>query len=154
LFGGKLDMKEKKPVNLQELIRRAYSFMKPYSYHDDINWLSDKGMRDQLMGKYPKCWLRLMISRKDIPFFPVCNRLGMVDPEIISFSIKLASKIQALSDPRIDMSSLDGVVIKLNGMHKKYSKEVPKPEDMAYKKAKTTRMLSNIRKYLSTIRGE
>jgi len=147
-------MKEKENTDLQELIRRAYSFMKPYSYHDDINWLSNRGMREQLMGKYPKCWLRLMVSRKDIPFFPVCNRSGMVDPQIISFSIKLASRIQALSDPRIDMSSLDMVVTKLNGMHKKYSKEIPKPEEMAYRKAKTTRMLSNIRNYLNIIRGK
>lgn len=145
---------DKEIVILEELIRRAYEHMSPFSYHKDLEWLSDPDLRKTLFDKFPKCYLSLSINRKDIPFFPICNRLGFVDPRIVMFSMKLANKLSAVGDPRVDITNLQGVTKRLEFLHRKYSKEVPKPEDMAVRKAMVTRMLSNIKKYLNAQKGE
>ena len=145
---------DKEIVVLEELIRRAYEHMKPYTYHNDLEWLTDPDLRKGLWEKFPKCYLSLSVNRKDIPFFPICNRLGFVDPRIVMFSIKLANRLSSVGDPRVDITNLQGVTKRLEFIHRKYSKEVPKPEDMAVKKAMVTRMLSNIKRYLDTQKGE
>jgi hypothetical protein len=145
---------DKEVVILEELIRRAYEHMRPFTYHRDLEWLSNPDLRKGLFDKFPKCFLSLSINRKDVPFFPICNRLGFVDPRIVLFSMKLANKLATIGDPRVDVTNLQGVTKRLEFLHRKYSKEVPKPEDMAVKKAMVTRMLNNVKKYLQAQKGE
>ena len=145
---------DKEMVILEELIRRAYEHMRPFTYHKDLEWLSDPDLRKTLFNKFPKCFLSLSINRKDIPFFPICNRLGFIDPRIVTFSVKLANKLATLGDPRVDVTNLQGVTKRLEFICRKYSKEVPKPEGMAIRKAMITRMLNNIKKYLNAQKGE
>jgi len=149
-----MDKMNKEVVILEELIRRAYEHVRPFSYHKDLEWLSDPDLRKGLFEKFPKCFLSLSINRRDVPIFPICNRIGFVDPRIVMFSMKLANRLATLGDPRVDVTNLQGVTKRLEFLHKKYSKEVPKPEDMAVKKAMITRMLSKIKKYLKTQKGE
>ena len=145
---------DKDMIVLEELIRRAYDHVRPFSYHKDLEWLSDPELRKGLFEKFPKCFLSLSINRKDVPFFPICNRIGFVDPRIVMFSMKLANKLATLGDPRVDVTNLQGVTKRLEFLHRKYSKEVPKPEDMAIKKAMVTRMLNKIGSYLKAQKGE
>jgi len=136
---------------LEELIRKVSKHLYPYTEEEDIAFLQKKDLRDRLYGKFPKCFLTLKGMGRDIPFLPICNRLGIQDPNMINFSMKMAQKMQ--SNSNFDQDELSMILVKLKKLSSTYSKEIPKPPIQAAKKGMTTRMFGNIKKYLDGVRG-
>lgn len=135
---------------LEELIRKAYSLISPLSIHQNLQWIMNKDARDNLFEKYPKCFLTLRKKGRDIPFFPICNRSGISDPDIIKFSMKLANRLK--NRPEIEGEQIDAILVKLQNLDSKFSKEIPKPGNMVAKKALATKLMSKIRTYLDQVR--
>lgn len=82
---------------------------------------------------------------RQLPFFPICNRMGSVDPMIIKLSIKLANRLAG--NDAIDQDSLAVILQKLNNLNNKFEKEIPKPSDMAAKKANVTKFIRRLKNY-------
>lgn len=135
---------------LEELIRKAYAIIAPYDVDFRLKWLMDKDLRTKHFEKFPKCYLSLRTRGRQVPFFPICNRMGMEDPEIISFSMKLAEKLK--DKPEIEGEQIDAVLVKLKGLHSRFNKEIPKPANMAAKKAFVTVLFKKIKSYLDQIK--
>ena len=135
---------------LDELIRKVHSLMGPYNIHDELKWLMKRDIRKKMFEKFPKCFLSLRSRGRSLPFFPICNRSGSEDPEVIAFSMKLANKLK--DKPDMDQKHLDIILVKLQRMHSRFNKEIPKPPDVAAKKGMITRTLKTIGNYLNKVR--
>lgn len=138
---------------LEELLRTARSLISPITYHDHLKKIMDRDFRKKLFDGNSKCYLTINYKGRDIPFFPICNRTALEDPRIIKFSLKLAKRMVGRDD--IDQDSLNLVIMKLEGLHKKFTKQVPRPTSMAVKKGKATKEMSKIKRYLKrNIKGD
>ena len=135
---------------LDELIRKVHSLVGPYEIHDELKWLMKRDVRKKIFEKFPKCFLSLTSRGRFIPFFPICNITGSEDPEVIAFSMKLANKLK--DRPSMDQKHLDLILVKLQRLHNRFNKEIPKPPDVAAKKGMITRALKTIGGYLNKIR--
>lgn len=129
---------------LEELIRKAYQLISPISYEYDLKWLMKQDNRTGLFEKHPKCFLKLKMMGRDIPFFPICNRGGMISPAFISLSLKMVDRL--VGNDRVNQDHLVVVATKLNVLKKKYDKEIPRPTEMASKKANVTRFINSVAK--------
>lgn len=134
---------------LEELLRKVNSLISPITIDAELAWLMDRSKNRDFYDKYPKCWLPIKVGQ-EVPFFPVCNRMGMIEPEIISFSLRLADRATKYS--QIDQDHLNGIIHKLKVMYARYGKDTPKPATMAAKKGMTTKMLNKVKKYLDDVR--
>ena len=85
---------------LDELIRKVYSLIAPHSIDYRLKWLMDRDLRTKHLERYPKCYLSLTMRGRQVPFFPICNRTGIEDPDIISFSLQASSLF--LRAPAVD----------------------------------------------------
>lgn len=110
---------------LSELLRTAYKLISPITYHDDLKRLSPEFVQ-QDFEKNPGCYLRLG-QGADHTLFPICNRYGYKDPQMINFSLKLATRIAKKQGDR----GMEGMIIKLQKLSTKYSKPVPKTVSQA-----------------------
>lgn len=120
---------------LHELLRTAYDLISPITYHDDLNRLTPEFVA-QDSKKRPGCYLKID-NGSDHTLFPICNRYGAKCPKMINFSLKLAKKMAERVDPR--ERDLTGIIVKLEKLHRKYSKPVPNTQSQAILKAKSTR---------------
>lgn len=137
---------------LSELIRKVSDVLSPYD-KKDLSWLQKKDIRDRLYGKYPKCFLQIKSKHENLPpFFCVCNRMGIHDPKVISFSMKLAKKLQ--NSENYDTNEIEMILIKLQRLFNTYNKEIPKPPIEASRKGKQTRNFSKIKKYMDILNKE
>jgi len=135
---------------LNELIRSASKLLNPYG-NDDLSWLQKKDIRDRLFGKHPKCFLQLSNKYGEpIPYFCVCNRLGIQDPKIIDFSKKLVSKL--MDDKKYNKTELEIISMKLDKLFNTYSKSIPKPTSNAIRKGYQTRKFKIIKNYIDQVR--
>lgn len=134
---------------LEELVRKADSLISPITYHHKLQWLLNKDARKELFERNPKAFLPIKMD-EEIPFFPITNRMGMHDPDVITFSLKLANRLKG--DPRIDQDHLYMIVTKLERLQKKYENEVPKPAGAAAKKALITKLIQKIGNYLQGLK--
>ena len=75
---------------LNELIRTAYKLISPIPYHDDIKRLTPEFMNRDYV-KTPGCYIAVGDGNNNT-IFPICNRYGFRDPDMIKFSLKLASQ--------------------------------------------------------------
>ncbi len=125
---------------MEELIRKVYSKVSSLPFESELNVMVNKETRKRILDKYPKCFLSLKTG--DYPFFPICNRMGMVDPEMVNFSIKLCKKMK--TSGKFSKYDFDSILIKLEKLHKKFTKDIPKPVSMAITKAKETRKLNKL----------
>jgi len=132
---------------LEELIRIANSLINPITAHDEMMSLMSKDHKKKLLERNPQCWLPVHIGRP-IPFFPVCNRSGSYEIESINFSLKLAKKL--VGNTKVDQEQLEMITRRLQNLKNKYSKDVPRPSNMAYRKGLTTKLLRKIRQYIDT----
>ncbi len=131
---------------LEELIKKIDEVMdNPINYEYQLKWLMSQDNRKRLLETNPKCFLMFKNMGRQLPFFPICNRMGSVDPTIIKLSIKLANKLAG--NDAVDQDSLTMVLQKLNSLDNKYSKEIPKPSDMAAKKANVTKFVNRLKNY-------
>lgn len=131
---------------LEELIKKIDEVMSnPINYEYQLKWLMSQDNRKKLFETNPKCFLMMKQMGRDVPFFPICNRMGAVDPTIIKLSIKMVNKM--MGNDAVDQDHLVIILQKLNGLSNKYSKEVPKPSDMASKKANVTKFIKRLKNY-------
>ncbi len=135
---------------LHELIRKAYDLIAPFSYHDDLKLMMHKQMRQTSLEKFPKCWILLKNKiGREIPF-PICNRIGLEDPNIIDFSLKLAEKFK--DKPEVDQDHLCKCIKRLMALKSKFSKDIPRPAPEAARKGKVTKNMNQVSNYLKGIR--
>ncbi len=135
---------------LHELVRKAYDLIAPFSVHDDLEWFMNKNMRTKHLEKFPKCWKKINKQGRELPFFPICNRMGMEDAGMIDKSLTIAQKMK--DKPDIDQDKLLNTLRGLMALKSKFSKPIPKPTDAAIRKGKVTRNMNTVGKYLKTLR--
>jgi len=128
---------------LNELLRKANRLINPVGYKSELGMITKN---KSLIKKCPKCYLSLATKGRDNLLFPICNMAGAEDPRFIRFSLKLANKLRCLN--KFDNIKLDGIIKKLNNLNSRFSKDIPKPANMASKKGVTTRHFHTIDKYI------
>lgn len=137
--------------NLEELIRTASNHL--LTKEEKIGYLMNPKLKDELYGKFPECFLSLKRMGRDIsPYFvALCNRAGIIDPEVIKISYAAVGRL--LNDPSgmYDVNDLQTILSKLDKLKTKYSKVVPKPPMQAARKAIVTRMFNNIKNHLTAL---
>lgn len=149
---GKENLKEEFKM-LNELIRTAYQHLDPV---DKYSYLYHRNMLRTMYGDHPKCFVRLRrddggpMGQPKIPYvLPLCNRAGYYDPDIIGLSIKMVRKLMHQQGAgKFGVNDLQAALDKLDHYHNRYSKPVPKPHDMAGRKANISRMFHNIGNHL------
>jgi len=145
-----MDIQEKELQHLSELIRRVSNLLSPDTYLDNVSDIINKQVRDRLIGVYPKCFLKAKnVWGRELPIMPICNRRGIEDPSMIAFSLKVANAMK--DSPNIDQDHLGSTIVKLTRLQNKFSKSIPKPDEMAAKKALTTRLMTKVKDYLSLL---
>jgi hypothetical protein len=139
---------------MQELIRKANEYLDPQGV-EDYEYLYRKDVRDRLYGQFPKCFVKIKgIGREFGEYLlPICNRAGIVDPKVITISIKTVKKFMDSDDGTSDVNELVKVLNNLDRMYSTYSKEIPKPPEPAAQKANVTKMFNKISKYLDVYKG-
>lgn len=138
-------------IQLNEIIRKINNTLSPYN-NEDLSWLKNKELRSILYGKKPKCFLQLKKKfGEPIPYFCICNRMGIHDPNAISFSMKLAKKLR--NNEHYDQGEIEKIILKLKHLYNTYNKEIPKPPVEASMKGKQTRNFSTIKKYLAKLKS-
>lgn len=133
---------------LEELIKKIDEVMSnndSISYDYQLKWLLLQDNRKRLFEKNPKCFLMMKQMGREVPFFPICNRTGSIDPSIIKLSIKLANRLSG--NDIVDQDHLVMILQKLNNLNNKYSKEITRPSDIAAKKANITKFIKKLKNY-------
>jgi hypothetical protein len=140
---------------LHELIRKVNQYLNPGGSLEDYEYLYNKDLKDRLYGKNPKCFLKIKGIGRDTSDYlvPICNRAGIVDPQILSISIKAIKKIMTDEVGEYDINTLTQILTRLQRMHSTYSQDIPKPPDAAGRKANVSRMFNNISKMLDVYKG-
>ena len=144
---------EGKMEALQELLRSVTKLVDPVSKDDKLKWLMDPKIKGELFEAYPKCILPVknLTSGNFQPFFFICNRRGMTDPDMINFSITLCAKLEKLT--HIDQEHLRMIKKKLMMLKSRYDKPIPKPFSAAAQKGRSTMKLNKLMKALHRIRN-
>lgn len=128
---------------LEELLRQANDLISPITHHDDLKLLTTDYMKQDSI-KNKKCYLTLRRQSGDV-LFPMCSRAGMMSPEMIKFSLKMAKKLA--DKPEYPPDQLQVIITKLEKMHNKYSQPIPKPDNSAYlKRLATSKLRKEFRK--------
>lgn len=128
---------------LEELVRKAYELISPIPFDYDLKWLMKQDHRNALFERNPKCFLMLKRMGRDVPFFPVCNRAGAMCPKMIDISLKMIDKLSG--NDQIDQNALVVTAQRLQALKSKFSKEIPKTNEMAAKKAQVTKFLNKVK---------
>lgn len=139
----------KKITPLEELIRMASNHL--LTKEDKIGYLTNPELKKRLYGKFPKCFVSLKRMGRDTSAYllPICNRAGIIDPEVINISYVAVGKLLNDQSGAYDINDLQIILGKLDRMKAKYKKEIPKPSAQAGRKAVVTRMFNNIKNHLS-----
>ena len=143
-------MKKRETVHLQELIRKLTSLISPVTYEDTLQDLMTQSPQDVFKGDFKKCVIPWKVGSQ-LLHIPVCNRFGMVDPQIINFSKKMVNRFKSVSPQYSETSQI--VITKLDNLYNRFNKDIPKPQDRAAQHAQmtkfTNRVLQNIKGHLS-----
>jgi len=132
---------------LEELVRQARSLIQPMTSTDMIKTFINPDERKKLQEKHPKCWLSVNIGQPAPLLMPICNVTGMIDPNVIDFSLKLSNKLVGRCDPE----EIKRVQAKLGRMRSKFDKPTYKPSGMpAKRKGMSTKLFKNIKQYLDS----
>ena len=136
--------------NLEELIRLASQHL--LTKEDKLLYITRPELRDRLYGKHPECFVSLKrMGRDTSPYLlPLCNRAGMIDPDVIEISVKVITRLLADPSGMYDINQLQTILDKLDRIKARYKKTVPKPPQQAGRKAVVTRMFNNIKNHLKT----
>ena len=142
--------KEKDLVQIQELVRKMHSLISPMSYHDTLKDLRTKPATDVFKGDFNKCVIPWKVGAQQV-HLPVCNRFGMIDPQMIQFSKKIVNRMRSVSPQ--DEGGTNIIIAKLDKLNKKFSKDIPRPSDRAAMNGQVTkftnRLLNNIKGHLT-----
>lgn len=139
---------ENKIQILEELIRTASN--KLLTKNERLAYMKNPILRKALYDKHPNCFMQLKRMGQDTqPYFLcICNRIGIIDPDVIELSYKAVKKIMKDSSGVYDVNDLTMTLDKLDKLKRKYSKEVPRPPQPASKKGMVTKMFNNIKGHL------
>jgi len=141
-------MEDPRVEKLQELVRKMNSLISPMSYHDTLKDLRTKPAGEVFKGNATKCIIPWKKGAQLVQI-PICNRMGMIDPQMIEFGKKMVNKMRSVS-PQDDSGGADIIIAKLDKLHKKYSKDIPKPSDRAAQHGQVTKFTNKI---LKNIKG-
>lgn len=146
--------KQKELHNLEELIRSASDNL--LTKEEKIGYLTHPEVRNRLYGKFPECFISLKRMGRDTSAYllPLCNRAGIIDPQVISISYKVIGKLLSDTTGKFDVNELQGIFDKLTRLKAKYDKEIPKPPQQAGRKAIVTRMFNNIKNHLAVVKKD
>jgi len=141
---------DEKFEHLTELIRRVSDALSPHD-KDDFSWLKDKGIVDKMYGKHPKCFAKIKGMGQDIPFLPICNRMGIEDPNTIQFSIRVAEKMRG--NPKFNEDDVNALLIRLNRTYVRFNKDIPTPPSEATRKGVQTKKFNKVKSYIDKLKG-
>ena len=137
------------PKHLQELIRTVSDTL--LTKEERVGYLLDPELKKRLYGKFPTCYIKLCRKKgRDInPYLvPICNRGGIVDPQVIKISLQAVEKMMNDESDTYDINDLQSIFDKLSRLKSKYEKDVVKTSAMAGRKAYVTRMFNKIKGHL------
>lgn len=142
-------MPKKDVQKLQELIRTASDHL--LTKEEKIGYIMNPELKRRLYGKFPECFISLKrMGRDTSPYLlPLCNRAGIIDPQVIKISYKAVGKLLSDQTGTYDINELQTILDKLDRMKARYDKQIPKPPQAAARKAVVTRMFNNIRNHLA-----
>ena len=137
--------------HLEELIRTASNHL--LTKEERVGYIMDDRLKQRLYGKFPECFISLKRMGRDTSAYllPLCNRAGIVDPEVIKISYAAVGKLLSDTNGMYDVNDLQQILDKLDRMKSRYSKAVPKPPQAAARKAVVTRMFRNIKNHLDAV---
>jgi len=137
--------------HLEELIRTATNQL--LTKQEKVGYLMNPDLKDKLYGKFPECFISLKKMGRDVSAYllPLCNRAGIIDPEVIKISYAAVGKLLSDQNGMYDINDLQTILSKLDRLKARYSKTIPKPPQQAGRKAVVTRMFKNIKKHLVTV---
>lgn len=137
--------------HLEELIRTASNHL--LTKEERVGYIMDPAVKERLYGKFPECFISLKRMGRDTSAYllPLCNRAGIVDPEVIKISYAAVGKLLSDTNGMYDVNDLQQILDKLDRMKSRYSKAVPKPPQAAARKAVVTRMFRNIKNHLDAV---
>jgi hypothetical protein len=140
--------------HLEELIRTVSNHI--LTKEEKVSYLMDPKLKNSLYGKYPECFISLKRMGRDTSAYllPICNRAGIIDPQVISISRAAVGRLLGDTTGMYDVNDLQGILDKLDRMKSRYSKDVPKPPKAAARKALVTRMFKNINNHITKIEVE
>lgn len=151
-------MKHKKinqnQIYIEELLRSAMKFISPINdYEYELKKLCDRNYRMELYKKYPDCFLGVKRRcGKIFPYFYMCNSNGVIDPEIIKFSLKLAEKFkEKFYQKDIDYEHLEANIRKMRFYLARYNKEIPKSPKISARLGSETKKLNKFKDYKNDI---
>lgn len=139
---------------LQELVRVADLLMGEMTPDEKLNWLQNLS-RDQaskLFEKNPHCMLPIKYMDADVlqPYFVVCNRMGVIDGEVLKYSVNQCKEL--IGSSKVDQEHLLRTLKRLIKMYKLYSAGGPvKCPKMAYLKGKATQRMNSLGMAVSRI---
>jgi len=145
-------MSDKKDFqHLEELIRTASNHL--LTKEEKIGYLMNPDVKNKLYGKFPECFISLKRMGRDTSAYllPLCNRAGIIDPEVIKISYAAVGRLLSDTSGMYDVNDLQTILDKLDRMKATYNKEIPKPPAQAGRKAVVTRMFKNIKNHLKTV---
>ena len=138
--------------HLDELIRRVTSYLDPT---DRYEYLNNDTEVSSLKQKFPDCFVTLAGKGREPHFLPICNRAGVIDPKVISISLKVVQNFMENPIDKIyEINDLQKILDLLQRIQSRYNKDIPKPPDVAARKGVVTRMFNNIKDYLDQTRGK
>jgi len=131
---------------LHELIRVADSMITGMTPQDKLDWINsiDDQARMKMFQNKPKCILpiKYMDSETLQPYFVICNRQGMADPDMIKIAMDKCR--QEIGSSKVDQEHLLATLKRLMRLYKIYSNGPASCPQMAYLKGKATRRLNSI----------
>lgn len=138
---------------LTELLRSVTRLIDPVSSDEKLKWLMDPKIKGEMFAKFPKCAMpiKYLNSENMQPFFFVCNRRGMIDKDMINFSLKACDRLESLNN--IDKDHLCYIRSKLKMMMSRYDRETPLAFSSSVHKGKNTRRLNKIINRIRKIRN-
>jgi len=131
----------KELVKLTELIRNAHSLIYPIGYEDTLKDLMVKPATQVFKGDYTKCVIPWKLGAQMIQL-PVCNRYGMVDPQMIKLSIATVKKLATHNE--FENSGGNVILGKLDRIAKRFIKTIPNPPSTSAKNGAVTRYMNRI----------
>ena len=145
---------EKKIQHLEELIRTATNHL--LTKEEKLGYIMNPTLKNQLYGKFPECFVSLKRMGRDTSSYllPLCNRAGIIDPDVLEISYKAVSRMMSDNSGMYDVNDLTKILDKLQQLKSRYDKEVPKPAPAAARKAVVTRMFNNIKNHLIITKKE
>jgi len=140
----------KELIQLEELVRKAQSLIHPIGYEDTLKDLMTKPATDVFKGDYTKCVIPWKIGAQRVDL-PICNRYGMVDPQVIKFAKKMVKKMRSVDEYDEDAANI--IIGKLDRIAKRYIGTIPKPPNTSAKNGAmtryTNRIINNLKGHLS-----